>query len=38
MRKAGLIAYVYPEVVNHPHQAYVIAEKGKEWLKQEGRI
>ncbi len=37
LRQKDLIAYVYPEVVNHPNQAYVITEKGKEWLKREGK-
>ncbi len=37
MRKTDLIAYVYPEVINHPNQAYVITEKGKTWLKHEGK-
>lgn len=29
-----LIAYLYPEVVNHPDQAYVITKKGELWLLQ----
>ncbi len=33
MRKEGLLDYLYPEVVNHPQQAYVITEQGKIWLK-----
>ena len=33
MRKAGLIHYLYPEVINHPDQAYVITKKGKQWLE-----
>lgn len=33
MRKEGLLNYLYPEVVNHPQQAYVITEQGKAWLK-----
>lgn len=33
MRKDGLIKYLYPEVINHPNQAYVITEKGKQWLR-----
>ncbi|CZP19598.1 RNA-binding domain-containing protein [Legionella pneumophila] len=37
LRQKALIAYVYPEVVNHPNQAYVITEKGKEWLKSGGK-
>ena len=36
LRKKGLIDYLYPEVVNHPQQAYQITRKGHEWLlKQE---
>lgn len=37
LRQKALIAYVYPEVVNHPSQAYVIAEKGKKSLKSRGK-
>ncbi|NLD13741.1 MAG: ATP-dependent DNA helicase RecG [Gammaproteobacteria bacterium] len=33
MRKEGLLNYLYPEVVNHPQQAYVTTEQGKAWLK-----
>lgn len=33
MRKEGLIHYLYPEVINHPEQAYVITKKGKQWLE-----
>ena len=33
MRKEGLIHYLYPEVINHPDQAYVITKKGKQWLE-----
>lgn len=35
MKKNGLIQYLYPEVTNHPKQAYVITEKGMEWLNNE---
>lgn len=28
----GLIEYLYPEVVNHPNQAYKTTGKGQEWL------
>ena len=31
----GLLAYLYPEVVNHPEQAYLTTAKGKQWLKQQ---
>ena len=34
--KEGLIEYLYPEVVNHPDQAYVITQKGETWLLQHG--
>ena len=33
MRKEGLIQYLYPEVINHPDQAYVITKKGEQWLE-----
>lgn len=33
MRKQGLIDYLYPEVINHPQQAYLITNKGTLWLK-----
>ena len=33
MRKEGLLDYLYPEVVNHPKQAYVVTKRGKIWLK-----
>lgn len=32
----GLIDYLYPEVVNHPNQAYQATEKGRHWLAQKG--
>lgn len=38
LRQKGLIAYVYPEVVNHPNQAYITTEKGKQWLKDKGAL
>ncbi|WP_276677567.1 ATP-binding protein [Thalassolituus oleivorans] len=31
-----LIAYRYPEVINHPDQAYQATEKGLQWLKDQG--
>lgn len=31
-----LIAYRFPEVVNHPEQAYQTTEKGVQWLKEQG--
>ena len=33
MRKINLINYLYPDVINHPDQAYVITKKGKEWFE-----
>lgn len=36
MRREGLLNYFYPEVINHPDQAYVITEQGKAWLKNKG--
>lgn len=32
MRKDGLINYLYPQVTNHPEQAYITTIKGKQWL------
>lgn len=32
--KEGYIQYLYPEVINHPEQAYISTESGKQWLKQ----
>ena len=31
-----LITYTYPEVINHPEQAYQVTVKGLSWLKQQG--
>lgn len=37
-RDQGLIDYLYSEVVNHPDQAHVITEAGRQWAKrQEGK-
>ncbi len=33
MRDEGFLSYQYPEVTNHPDQAYKITPKGLEWLK-----
>lgn len=33
MRKKDLINYLYPDVINHPDQAYVITKIGKEWFE-----
>ena len=33
----GLIEYLYPEVINHPNQAYKTTEKGLEWLMRRRR-
>tara|TARA_R110000787_G_scaffold286186_1_gene403616 strand:+ start:12591 stop:14534 length:1944 start_codon:yes stop_codon:yes gene_type:complete len=32
----SLICYIYPEVINHPEQAYQSTNKGLEWLKKQG--
>lgn len=32
----GLIGYAYPEVPNHPEQAYQTTEKGRQWLAARG--
>lgn len=32
-RQHGLLSYLYPEVENHPNQAYITTEKGKAWLR-----
>lgn len=32
----GLIGYAYPEVPNHPEQAYQTTEKGRQWLAVRG--
>lgn len=37
MRKEGLINYLYPEVVNHPKQAYVITDKGRAFLREKNQ-
>lgn len=29
----GLLTYLFPDVENHPKQAYIATEKGKRWLK-----
>ena len=31
-REKGIIEYVYPELPNHPYQAYRVTEYGKKWL------
>lgn len=31
MRNDGLLEYLYPEVINHPEQAYVATQLGIEW-------
>ncbi|MBE0471752.1 MAG: ATP-dependent DNA helicase RecG, partial [Methyloprofundus sp.] len=36
MRQKGLLDYLYPEVINHPQQAYVTTELGKQWLEKQG--
>jgi len=32
MRTEGLIGYVHKDVINHPAQAYLITQQGKDWL------
>ena len=32
MRQAGLLDYRYPEVINHPEQAYITTDAGRAWL------
>ena len=32
----GFLQYTYPEVMNHPEQAYTTTEAGKIWLKEQG--
>ena len=34
LREQGFLAYLYPEVLNHPEQAYYTTEKGLIWLKE----
>lgn len=36
LRKNGWLQYVYPEVINHPQQAYVTTEAGRLWLHEQG--
>ena len=33
LREKGIIEYVYPELPNHPYQAYRVTEYGKKWLE-----
>lgn len=33
MRMQDMIEYVYPEIPNHPYQAYRVTEYGKKWLE-----
>lgn len=33
MREEGLITYMFPEVANHPEQAYKTTPRGKKWLE-----
>ncbi|MDR9497870.1 MAG: ATP-binding protein [Hydrogenovibrio sp.] len=35
LRKQGWLDYIYPDVVNHPEQAYMTTEAGKAWLIQQ---
>lgn len=34
MRLQGILEYTYPQIPNHPTQAYRVTELGKQWLKQ----
>ena len=34
LREKEIIEYVYPELPNHPYQAYKVTEKGEMWLKE----
>lgn len=38
LREKGAIEYVYPELPNHPYQAYKVTEKGEMWLKRKQRV
>jgi ATP-dependent DNA helicase RecG len=38
MRKECLLDYLYPEVVNHPHQAYKTTQKGQRWLENHNKV
>ena len=33
LRQKGLLSYLFPDVINHPQQAYVTTELGKQWLE-----
>lgn len=33
LRTKGILEYFYPQIPNHPTQAYKVTEYGKEWLK-----
>lgn len=34
----GLLEYLYPEVINHPQQAYVTSAAGRLWLAEQGIV
>lgn len=34
MRLQGILEYTYPQIPNHPSQAYKVTELGKQWLKE----
>lgn len=36
LRKKGWLDYLYPDVVNHPEQAYTATKAGEAWLTQQG--
>ena len=33
LREKGIVEYVYPELPNHPNQAYRVTEYGKKWIE-----
>ena len=35
MRSQGILEYTYPQIPNHPTQAYKVTELGKRWLKED---
>jgi ATP-dependent DNA helicase RecG len=36
LREHGFLSYLYPEVINHPEQAYKTTDDGVFWLQQQG--
>ena len=35
LREKGILEYTYPQIPNHPTQAYKVTELGKKWLKED---